>query len=565
MDTSIFKGVPKRYNGDLVVGFASTQTVKDMGWADRSSLSAWFQEDTTKNYLGLVDLFTNFSSTKVPFMKGLLDKKAVLEVNGMDGRFTYDVPVYTPTGTYTMRDTSTESDFPGIDESYFPVVLSKPYRPGAVLGYDLQYGEQFIISNEHEVIPDGGDGWLHMAQLVGGDPTKYFPKEKLKAGIQYFKTGHNLAEYDTQFDNIESPDNMATMTCEFILGNHRGVETNYTMYADKKTMAGATTKTKDFLNYFVNEQSKIKDDMGRELNMFYMGNSNPATGKMRKETVTIGATLEYLVLLENIKLEAYQLLFQKGATMKTSNGIKRLNEGAWHQFRRGKKISYSRPGGITREHLRQAAAYVFQGREDLLPEEREMTFDAGQGAYMNLMEIFREEFHSQLSGLSLFMGTERSIPNPVSGTLDGLSLAAVKLRKVFIPGLGHIEVRYDPSLNYQAQSDRFSRGIHGQGFAKDSYSLIIRDAASSDYSNARQNLPSGTTLISGGNDKSNVYFVKPTGDSMWWGYEQGRWSPNKASDIISSSKTMSREFWVHSTSACWIQDVSKFLIIELRR
>jgi hypothetical protein len=105
----------------------------------------------------------------------------------------------------------------------------------------------------------------------------------------------------------------------------------------------------------------------------------------------------------------------------------------------------------------------------------------------------------------------------------------------------------------------------GQGYAKDSYSMVIWDASSEEYSNARTKLPAGTTLIEGGSKTSNIYYVKPEGEHMWWGYEQGRWNPNSASEIISSKKTMSREFWVHSTSAAWVKDVTRFVVVELKR
>lgn len=560
--SEVFKGIPTLVNGDTVVGFTTTQKVRDLGFMDRSSLASWYQEDYNKNHKGLIDLFTNFSKVQVPIMKSLWDTKAVMELNGMDDSFTYDLPVYKPTGTFTLTDTSVE--FAGIDESVFTIGLSKPYRAGDVLTYDKQYGEQIVVSEDHDVVQDG-DIYLHTVHLNSTDKLAWYPAEKLKKGIQYFKIGHILGEFSEKFSNVESPDNMGTITCEFVLGNHRGVETNYTMYADKKSFSGAATQAKNKWSYFMAEQAKIKDDLGRELDMFYAGNYNKATGKMANNTVRIGSTLEYLVLLENMKIEAQQLIFQKGGMIKGNNGVKRLNEGLYHQIRRGRKITYSRAGGITREHIRQAASYVFQGRDDLLPMERVIKFKAGYGAYMNMMAIFREEFNAQLANLSLLMGTDRSIPNPVSGSLNGLELAPVLISKVPIADIGIVEVEYDPSLNYQMGTERFSRGLHGQGHAKDSYSMVIWDASSPEYSNARQKLPAGTTLIDGGNNSANIYYVKPEGEHMWWGYEQGRWSPNKASDIVSSKKQMSREFWVHSTSACWVRDVSLFLVIELKK
>ena len=60
------------------------------------------------------------------------------------------------------------------------------------------------------------------------------------------------------------------------------------------------------------------------------------------------------------------------------------------------------------------------------------------------------------------------------------------------------------------------------------------------------------------------YLSKPDIGSMWWGYEQGRWSSRvSAQEIVSSHPRMSEQFWCHSVSACWVKDTSRFVTIEL--
>ena len=51
---------------------------------------------------------------------------------------------------------------------------------------------------------------------------------------------------------------------------------------------------------------------------------------------------------------------------------------------------------------------------------------------------------------------------------------------------------------------------------------------------------------------------------MWWGYQDGRWNPDKASGIASSMKRLGREFWAHSISAAWVRDISRYIVIELK-
>jgi hypothetical protein len=558
-----FNNLPTTINGDKVIKFTSSKFVKDNGLMDRPSMSSWYEQDPEKNFLGVVDLFTNFSQVRIPMMKGLLDKKAILNVNGMDGTFTYELPVYKSTCAVTMKDTSEEYEQPGIDESYFQIALSKAYKPGEKLTYSLQYGEQVIVSEDYQVVQEG-DYYIHTVMLIGNDPEKWFPKDKLKKGVEYVKIGQSLGENSVQFGGVDFEETGSTIKCEFTLGNHRGFETSISMYADKKSFSGANTKTKDMWNTLMNKAEMQVDEAGNKADMFMVANIDKATGKAKRSTTTFGSVLEYFTILENIKAEATELLFQKGGIVKESNGFKRLNEGAWLQYRRGRRYEYTRPGGINREILRQVSAYIFQGRTDLLPHKRKIHFRAGTGAYQNMLTLFRTEFGLQNSELAPLMGTDRVIPNPVTGGLDGLKMQAVIIDGVFIPEIGMVTVEHDPSLDYEVGSDRATKGFTGQGYSYGSYSMVIYDAASEQYSNARQNLPQGTTLISGGNKNSNMYYVKPEGEAMYWGYENGRYA-STAGQIQSSNPHMSKTFWVHSASACWIKDVSRYIVVELKR
>lgn len=563
----MFKDVPKTINGDTIVGFMNSKKIKELGWADMSSLASWYQDDPNKNHLGMIQLFSNMADYRMPTYENFFKTGAVIEVNGMDGKFTYDLPVTKPSGVFTTEDTSTFSDYPGIEGAVFPIVLDQPYTKGDVLTYDAMYGEQVIVSEDYEV-EQIGDSWKHWVTYVTQNPAAYYPKEKLKAGVQYFKVAHALSEYSEQFSNIENPNPVGTVKCEFELGNHRGVETFYTMYADKKRFSGAAIKSQDFIKDYVQEQEKWgKDAQGRPLDTFMVGNIGP-NGKVRAETVRIGATLEYLVLLELMKLETYQLLFQKGATITDINGTKRLNEGLWHQKRRGYRIEYSVPNGITRTHIKDAVSYLFQGNKTILPHERRIHFKAGYQAYLNILNLFREEVMMQLDGISQLIGHSTVLPkSPVSGpNLTSLSMEPIMFKQVNIPEIGIISVEHDPALDYLPLTDRQSAGFIADGYAWTSYSLVIEDAASPEYSNAVTSLPANAKVVDGGNLGANEYYIKPAGgENLWWGYSEGRYSPDKASGIVSSMKRLSREFWAHSVSASWVKDPSRYVFIELKR
>jgi len=48
-----------------------------------------------------------------------------------------------------------------------------------------------------------------------------------------------------------------------------------------------------------------------------------------------------------------------------------LSDGLWAQLNKGNVVKYGAPGGITREHIREAVEYVFN---QPVPEERKMVF-----------------------------------------------------------------------------------------------------------------------------------------------------------------------------------------------
>lgn len=562
---NIFKGVPQVVNGDTVVGFVNSSTVKQQGWMDMPSLSSWYEDNPEKNHLGMVELFSAMQNKRLPIYKDLFKNKAILEVNGMQGSFTYDLPVVKRNGCYTAKDMSFQ-EFAGNDNTTFKIALDQPFVAGDVLTYDAQYGEQVVVSEDHEVIQEG-DYWVHTVTLVTNEAEAWFPSDKLRAGIQYFKVNHTLGEFSEQFSNIDTGQNVGSIMCEFTLGNHRGVETNYTMYADKKSYSGASVKAKEMWNSLTAEASRYSGVDGMPLDMFYVGKLAGTTGgkiQVKEGSMRIGATLEYLALAELLKLEAHSLLFQKGAVIKGQNGNKRLNEGAWHSMRRGRIIKYSREGGITKTHIQQAAAYVFRSRRDLQAHERRMKFKCGQMAYYNMLNLFKEEVLSQLGEIGILLGNDRVLPkSPISGSnLTDLKMEAIMFKEVVIPEIGIVQIEHDPSLDYMPMTDRQSAGMYGQGYPHTSFSMVIWDAADEQYSNAMSNLPTGAKVVKGGNKTANLYYVKPEGENMYWGYSNGRYSPETARGIASSMKKMGREFWAHNVSAAWIRDISRYVIIE---
>lgn len=549
--------VPMMRQGDQVVGFLDSKQVKTIqGYQDMASLSSWYHQDPLNNHLGLMKFWGNQDRTSVPIYGELMKSKSIIEVDGFDGSFTYDIPIEEAKGCVTELDYSFQQ-FAGIDGSPFKIAFDREYTKGDILTYDVEFGQQVIVTDD-ESVEMKGTAFIHTVKLITNDKLAHFPSHYLSKGVSYFKLSHAGGEYTTEFSHVEFPDTIGSMTCEFKLGGIRGAEAYVTGFADKRTknFSGATASSKQYLEKI----SQEAEEKGEFVFVTNMG----ANGKPDMKNASIGTTMEYLVMKELEKMTAHSLLFQKGGTVTDGNGSFRINEGLWHQLRRGKRILYGRPGGITRSKIKEAAEYVFKSNPTLDYRERRIKFKCGSRAYDNVLEIFSEEVNAQLNRLSAFLGSDRVLPkSPVSGeSLTELKLSEVRFTEVFLPGIGTVEIEKDESLDFGVMSDRMAKGAHGDGMAHTTYSMVIWDASNQGYSN-NKNTPKGTSIVEGGNSNSNIFIVKPKGEMTYWGRSNGRYDINKAGDIVSSSKYIGTEFWAFNSSSIWVRDLTKFVMIEL--
>ena len=555
------KNFPATVNGDTVIGFTDAKTIrKSLVEHDLASLDDWYNEDPDKNHLGLLELFANISNYPKPMYLGMIKRDAVINVNGINGKFRYDLPVENTYEVVTVEDTSLKYKQPGIDETLFEIVLNAQFTQGDILTYDVINGTMLMIATDREPRMEG-ENWRYWCRLWGKSRAKYFPKDKLRAGIKYFKVSHVLGEFSTQFSRVGGASKMGLMTCEFQLAGHRGVEGESTMYAGIKSLAYADRYTQSFLQRAYDQVRRLSETNDGAPVDYAIIASRDANGRLDLSNARVANTVSMFCLAELMKMEAYELMFMRGGAIKTHNGVLMKNEGLYHQLRRGFTIQYARPGGIRREHFMEAADYIFRGRTDLKIEDRRMKFKVGAKAYQNIVEIFRDEFFAQLGALAPLLGTDRIINNPVSGPNNALELGTVTIKSVVIPGIGNVTIEHEPSLDYVDMVDR-TQMVDGM-IPLTSYSCIMEDLTSAEWTNAYAGIPAGSEAKLG-NMNSNVFYVKPEGASMFWGYEQGRWSSRvTAGEILSSHSRMAEQFWCHSVSACWVKDVSKFVTIEL--
>lgn len=551
----IQKGHPSLYNGDQVIKFTSAKKVKSIqGFQDLPSMEAWYKEDPLNRHLGMQKFFGNQSGVPQGIFPELLSSKSVMEVNGVGGTFTYDVPMVEDDYVVTTRDMSDQT-YPGIDSSTFKIALSAEFTTGDILTNDAEFGDNIMVTSEP--VENHGDSYIHTVTLVSQDKQEYFLPSNLQKGIQYFKLNHAiLGEYGTNYSHVEMPNTIGQMTCEFTLGDLRGVEAYVTGMADMKNFSGAAMASKEYL-------SKLQAEANKMGELAVIMDVDQRTGRTLPGSARIGATMQFLVFRELERLTAQALLFQRAGTYRSANGFVKLNEGLWHQLRRGKIIKYARPGGITKVQIKEAVEYVFRANPYKRYEDRKIKFKCGLEALHNVLEIFSDEVNAQLNRLPQFMGSDRNIPNPISGSdLKELKMDFVRFTEVYLPQIGYVKLEHDPNLDYLMMQDRLSAGYNGNGRAHTTYSMVIWDAEDQQYSNNMQ-APKGASVIEGGNSDANVYLVKPEGDMTYWGTSHGRYSINKASDIVSSYKQIGQEFWAWNSCAIWVKDVTKFVMIEL--
>lgn len=567
MGKLITRNFPNSINGDNIVAFTDAKTFKqNFAEQDFASLGSWYAEDPDHNHLGLINLFGNITHHPKPMWMSMLKSNAIINVDGVNGRFTYDTPVAASTETVTTEDTSKVcGEKPGIDDSVFEIVLNAEFRQNDILSYDFLNGCDIIISADIRPRKEG-DSWRYWVKLVANDKVKFFPKDKLRPGIRYWKKGNALGEFSTQYSGFTGLSKAGTMRSEFVLGGLRGVETSITRFAGEKSLRNADKYTSYFIEEALRQIRGMSDiNAGFKPNLTIIGTKATNNGRSGITNAKIASTMEVFALAELAKMEAYQLMFQQGGIVTDNNSVIRINEGLYHQIRRGRRITYTRPNGLRREHIMEAANYVFQARPNLPVTQRYMKFKAGRMAYNQMMELFRDEFFTQLNRLGFLLGSDGVIKQGslIEGFPDNITLKGIQIGSVFLPGIGNVEVEHEPSLDYVDFVDRSS--LMDMHTPISSWSMIMEDVTNREYSNGFENIPN-TTDVKIGDINNNVFYVKPEGPSMYWGYEHGRYSSTTTTgEVIASSSigtTMAEQFWCNSASAVWVKDNSRFLLIE---
>lgn len=550
------------HNGDMIVNFKSKKEVQSInGYQDMTAMSVWYEQDPDKYNLGMIKLWGQQAITSYPMYAALMEKKAMIEVNGDDGTFTYEYAVKDSGKCMTIKDYSTKYPNAGVDSSIFRIALNKRYAPGVILSTDLMFAEQIIVVDEEEIRQIPG-GWDMPVKLTSNDRSASYDPSLLVSGLQYFKVSHAMfGEYATNYENVDLVDTPTTVKCMFQLGSASGAEAFVTGKSDRKSFSGASSTTKEYLDTL----SQEVNDRGDFAVMSDLANLDSKGAPKSLRNLRIGTTMQLLVHREHQKSVSTGLLFQKAGTVSGTNGITKITEGFWHQIRRGKLIQYGRPMGITRAHIKELVEYVFRGNP--LPAiEREVELACGQYALENMREIFSKEIDAQMKQVAPFIGSQsigKLSEKLVTGdSLTELAMSPMRFTKVHIEGIGQLRIKEDVSLNHYPGADRFSKGFHSNGLAHTAYSIVVWDCSDQKFSNNKK-LPEGTKLVDGGDSSSNMFIVKPENGMTYWGSENGRYHDSMSSAIVSSNKFQMQSYWIYSICSGWVKDASKYAIIEL--
>ena len=552
-------------NGDAITSFSTIKRDEAValrnakGYQDFSTLASWVEQDPMKNMLTLETQWNKQDITRLPLFQDAIKNDAVLEVNGWEGEFHYKMPVETDNCMKTVEDTSDQAvdGSVGSDGAPFRIVLNRELSPNTPISCDGVDGDTLIVSDIFPV-QDLGYGFEHWVIFTKSlsDPDRSYDASLLQANREYFEMGNAyIAEYSEQLGKVHMPSGTNYITAKFKLGSGQGVETWFTGKANSVSLLPGYT-TADTQDY-INEVNAMGADYQNDV---LIGTTKTGNGYK----FTVGSLLEMLAIKKFTHNFNTSLMFMEGATISSSKGTLVYNEGLWRQMLRGFVHTYSRRGGFNFDDLRILRDYVFQGNTGMNVEDSVMRIKCGSELYDNIDVLIQSEASRQVANLAPLLGADQvTSQRIVTGQLNSLEVALVKYGKVKVPGIGLVEPIKDATMDYTKLTDRQLRGMNPNGKDFTTYSGIIWDVTDQLYSNNKQ-LPTGTKAI---NDKvnANIYLVRPQGESVYWGRENGRYSQFKSSDILASGKTMHESFFMFGFGAMWMADPSKFAMTQLEK
>lgn len=571
------QGFPTHIGGAEVIKVISGKKYQGdphfQGMLDRNEYL--YHEDDRAYHLKLMSAWGSRGRESYSLVAKLLEDASKIEVNGFFGSIEMEKPFYnTREGLRTVASTVKEAgDFPGADESEFPIILSEKAYPGDILCADPAGDAPALFVTSSEASTLTGEGWYTMVTLTTGQQEDVYDASLLEAGINYYKLDHKGVEYTTQFTGVDIPTGApaGVVKARFRLGGIRGVEGYVTGFADAIKAGFPAVDGKEDAT-----QRAIKEFQDKYANGNSAADFVVFGDKKDLPNASACTLMEFLVEKTLAKRTETSLIWMKPGQIKGANGaINYLNEGLWHQMRRGKVITIPHYMGITRAHIQEAVEYVFRNDDQMDWTEREIVFEAGKIAEQNLLQIFQTEVSQRLSEMvqsgyyQVLFGDrgllpERLMDKIVTGSsLDELEFnSLLRFTKVRLMGIaGSVTFRLNPAFNYLAGSPTGFKGTFPGGLDWTAHSLAIFDIRNQKYSNNGKYIKTDTGLDK--HVKANFNLVVPAGGMTYKGFENGRWDRGKTSNIAATSRLIGQGFWAFNASALLALRPEDIVLMEL--
>ena len=542
-------GTFNSFGNNLVIGKSAYKTGGK--FTDQNHLFALYDEAPFTTHLGLITAFNQMKLVSTPLINQTELKKNVILVNGMQGRFTFTMP-FELQGVRVIEDINDSTIAKlGIDGQPFEVLLSEDiFATNDIIAYDYRDGKQLYI---RKYVGQAGEGHIYEVQLVSQDPKNdYFPKDALQPGVEYFKVGNILNEFDQEGSSVLAQ--TGELKFENRLSGHRMVEHKITAYADRLEIPTATGAFNENLRNFLNPNNK---DFISTFGAYKDGKPVPGTG-------SYATMAELLIMAELRRMEEKQLMWGKAGTVVGSrNQSKTIKNGLYEQLKLGNRYKIQR---YNKGILEQAFIGLFANRPDIKIEERYVKIQAGAGAYYEILKIFNDEMKAiplVMQAYDLNVVRKESFANGVQNLSTGYQVV-----KVFIPGIGTIEVEHNPAFDVNT-SRKADEPLIGQ-FPRWSYTSAILDVTDKGATNATART-AGVEFMEGANQSANIFMVKPKqmqkdvisiipGRSMGLGLFG---SSSVGGKILAATKEPAATITIENSSEIWVKDPTRTILIEL--
>jgi len=473
-------------------------------FTDENKLVNLFGYDNVKgdNYMGIFSVFNQWSTVNVPLLKRSIMEKNIIYTNGNVGSLTFDMP-YRLEGITVKSDLSEDIPYPGIDGSIFEIHLGdgsqdSVLQVGDRITADYYDGQNLII---REVVGKLGEGFKYKVQLVTNDKTEYFNKSQLAVSTQFFKVGHTAGEFTEYGSGLSQGFGM--MQLQHRLGGRRMLEYTITGDAQRLEIDGfAKIGGFDFDLKTLNKYGDLSDAMNG--GYLVMG-QNDGRGNIKKGTLSWIPFIEVMLHNELARLEELDLTFAQGGTVTGArNKTEIVGEGLYQQMKRGNWRQFPK---YSRQALIDTFQQAYRNRPDIPDYMRYFKLEGGRGAVQEIQKIFNEELNrtaNQFGGITNAdqLGLVKKI-----GEQNGIVnlFAGYRMQKVFISGVGTIEIEHNPAFD-ATQSRVMDQPMIG-GLPKRSYTSCIFDLTDQESTSAAK-VTGDVEFAKGMDTGANIYLVK---------------------------------------------------------